>query len=143
MASFGDFVTYLPFIRTKKTNIGAVEKMRLLCRYATTQEIDGFCSGKIEIATVAALLRNDIRGLFSFQPILRIISGARNDKKSTFASLRAIQGIARQSQALQWNFFKSPILTTIPIVTRMLYNLQTSYDMTEEFPRMNSTYFRK
>jgi hypothetical protein len=32
-----------------------------------------------EIATVAALLRNDISGLFSFQCILRIRSGARND----------------------------------------------------------------
>ena len=44
------------------------------------KKIDGFCSGRIEIATVAALLRNDIGGLFSFLCILRIRSGARNDR---------------------------------------------------------------
>ena len=43
------------------------------------KEIDGFCCGRIEIAAVAALLRNDIRGLFSFLCLLRIRSGARND----------------------------------------------------------------
>ena len=53
------------------------------------KEIDGFCCGRIEIATVAALLRNDIRGLFSFLCILRIRSGARNDKRFIFMSLRA------------------------------------------------------
>jgi len=44
------------------------------------KKIDGFCSGRIEIAAVAALLRNDIGGLFSFLCILRIRSGARNDR---------------------------------------------------------------
>ena len=56
--------------------------MRLLLRYVPPKEIDGFCSGRIEIAAVAALLRNDVSGLFSFLYILRIRSGARNDKKT-------------------------------------------------------------
>jgi len=47
--------------------------------FGPPKEIDGFCCGRIEIATVAALLRNDIRGLFSFLCILRIISGAPSD----------------------------------------------------------------
>jgi len=45
------------------------------------KKIDGFYCGRIEIATVAALLRNDIGGLFSFLCILRIRSGARNDDR--------------------------------------------------------------
>jgi len=52
--------------------------LRLL-RFAP-EKIDGFCSGRIEIAAVAVLLRNDIGGLFSFLCILRIRSGARNDR---------------------------------------------------------------
>jgi len=56
--------------------------LRLLRRCAPPKEIDGFCCGRIEITTVAALLRNDIRGLFSFLCILRIRSGARNEKVS-------------------------------------------------------------
>ena len=52
-------------------------RLRLL-RFAP-KEIDGSCCGRIEIAAVAALLRNDIRGLFSFLCILRIRFGARND----------------------------------------------------------------
>jgi hypothetical protein len=35
----------------------------------------------------------------------------RNDKRTIFMSLRAIRRIARQSQALLWDFFNSP--TTI------------------------------
>ena len=54
-------------------------RKRLPRPFGPHKEIDGFCSGKIEIAAVAALLRNDISGLFSFLYILRIRSGARND----------------------------------------------------------------
>ena len=32
----------------------------------------------------------------------------RNDKWPIFASLRAIQRIARQSQAVRWDFFNNP-----------------------------------
>ena len=47
--------------------------------FGPPKKMDSFCCGRIEIATVAALLRNDIGGLFSFLHILRIRSGARND----------------------------------------------------------------
>jgi hypothetical protein len=53
------------------------------------KKIGGFCSGRIEIAAVAELLRNDIRGLFSFLCILRIRSGARNDILRTNVFYRA------------------------------------------------------
>ena len=68
---------------------GLLQNMRLLRHYAPPKKIDGFCSGRIEIAAVAALLRNDISCLFSFLCILRIRSGARNDKRFIFTSLRA------------------------------------------------------
>ena len=63
-------------------------RLRLL-RFAH-KKIDGFCSGRIEIATVAALLRNDINGLFSFLCILRIRSGARNEKPCYDVFYRAL-----------------------------------------------------
>ena len=47
------------------------------------KKMDSFCCGRIEIATVAALLRNDNSGLFSFLHIQRIRSGACNDGKRT------------------------------------------------------------
>ena len=56
-----------------------LKKVRLLRRCDPPKKIDGFCSGRIEIAAVAALLRNDISWLFSFIYILRIRSGAPND----------------------------------------------------------------
>jgi len=54
-------------------------RKRLPRPFGPPKKIDGFFRGRIEIATVAALLRNDIRGLFSFLRIMRIWSGARND----------------------------------------------------------------
>ena len=71
-----------PQDKKRKSKLMSGIFLRLLRRCAPPKEIDGFCCGRIEIATVAALLRNDIRGLLSFLCILGIISGARNDKLS-------------------------------------------------------------
>jgi len=74
---------------------GLLKNVRLLRRCAPPKEIDGLFRGRIEIAAVAALLRNDIGGLFSFLCILRIRSGARNDNKDHFP---VIAGLAPRSR---------------------------------------------
>ena len=56
-------------------------RKRLPRPFGPPKKIDGFCSGRIWIATVAAFLRNDISWLFSFLCILRIRSGFRNDTR--------------------------------------------------------------
>ena len=53
---------------------------KIATAHRAPKKIDGFCSGRIEIAAVAALLRNDISGLYSFLYILSSRSGARNDR---------------------------------------------------------------
>ena len=122
----------LLFAKTPKwKETGLLKKPRLLRRCAALKEIDGFCSGRIEIATVAALLRNDMSGLFFFLCILRIRSGARNDKKRISVSLQVIRRIARQSQPSLWDFLNRPFRGNdsvaqelIPIGVREYYECQ-------------------
>ena len=66
-------------INTGLSKLSSALRCMILWPFGPPKKIDGFCSGRIEIATVAALLRNDISRLFSFLCILRIGSGARND----------------------------------------------------------------
>ncbi len=73
---------------------------------------------------------------FSFAYFLRIRSGARNDKKCIFRSLRAIRRIARQSQNVSFGLWQQTRKRESRFIVRSGFRIKACPEQTKACPEL-------